>query len=445
MRPKRCFDASRIAATVVVLAAVVQVVGCRGGTAPEPTAPKVLVLVVVDTLRADGLSVYGAKTAPPNIDALASQGTVFRNARSSFHQTTMSMGAMFTGRTPSIESGTAAEAVAWNGSTWCGLARFASASAASAPGSAKCVPDTLPTLAQRLREAGYKTIGVVSNELLFRPAGFDRGFDQWLEIGREWLREGAGGQPQDGLLPGRGRPAKDVNEAALAALPQKAADEKLFLYVHYLDVHDWFLSARSYSAAVERFDSAFGRLMAELDKRGFLDDAAVVFTSDHGEALGERHAIEPGKRHFGNPSFTPVLHVPLIVRPSGLVEDVGLIRTQDIFSLVRKIAGAGDGTGEQQNGPLAKDELYLSEVFYQTHKKGDWKAIRARGSKRAWLFNLATDPGETRDVSQEHPDRLRAHLSRIDELATELSVTAPIASGLRREDENRLRALGYLN
>ena len=67
--------------------------------------PERIVLIVIDTLRRDALSCYGGSTPTPNIDGLAAQGQLFSNALGSFHQTTMSMGAMFTGRTPSLESG----------------------------------------------------------------------------------------------------------------------------------------------------------------------------------------------------------------------------------------------------------------------------------------------------------------------------------------------------
>ena len=81
-----------------------------------------------------------------------------------------------TGRTPSIETGDG-HTLSWNGHTWCGLVRLA-----KAPGADPCIPNGTPTLAEALRAAGYWTIGVASNQFLYEPSGFSRGFDDWVEV-----------------------------------------------------------------------------------------------------------------------------------------------------------------------------------------------------------------------------------------------------------------------
>src|SRR6185295_18205944 len=128
-------------AVLVACAAVLTVVYLR--TRP----PARIVLVVIDTLRRDRVSAYGGRVPTPNIDAFAAHGTVYRHAVGAFHQTTMSMAALFTGRTPSLE-GTAGQAVPWTGRTWCGLSRFA-----AREGDDACVPASLPTLAEAMRGA----------------------------------------------------------------------------------------------------------------------------------------------------------------------------------------------------------------------------------------------------------------------------------------------------
>ena len=130
-------------------------------TRPAPVAPppQNILLIVVDTLRRDHVSAYADLARTPNMDRLAEGGQVARGAVSSFHQTTMSMSALFTGRTPSLEWADG-ERLEWNGKTWCGLTRFA-----QGPGD-DCIPSSLPTLAEGMRGLGYRTIGVVANELL---------------------------------------------------------------------------------------------------------------------------------------------------------------------------------------------------------------------------------------------------------------------------------------
>ena len=121
---------------------------------------------MIDTLRRDHLGVYGAPAPTPNIDALAKRGQFFTNVVASFHQTSMSMGSLFTGRTPSMEAGEG-RTLTWNGHTWCGLARLA-----QTPGVDTCIPPSVPTLAEAFKAAGWWTIGVASNQFLYEPSGF---------------------------------------------------------------------------------------------------------------------------------------------------------------------------------------------------------------------------------------------------------------------------------
>ena len=92
---------------------------------PAPKQPERIILIVADTLRRDFLSPYGSRLATPNVARLAESGQVFTNAVSSFHMTTMSMAAMFTGRTPSLEVGEDLRVLPWTSESWCGMARFA--------------------------------------------------------------------------------------------------------------------------------------------------------------------------------------------------------------------------------------------------------------------------------------------------------------------------------
>lgn len=392
--------------------------------------PRHLVLIVVDTLRRDYVSAYGGAVPTPNIDRLAAAGQTFTNDTASFHQTTMSMGALFTGRTPSIESGTTATPLDWNGRTWCGLVRL------TPPGSDEpCVPRELPTLAEGMRRAGYRTIGVVSNQLLFRPAGFDRGFDEWIEVG---ATASASGAPEDPMASRRARAAAHVNRAVADTLDRHAG-RGVFLYVHFMDAHDWDLHG-SYDAAVRALDAGIGDLLDILERAGVLAHAVVVLTSDHGEALGERHPLPTTSGHMGDPSFEQLLRIPLIVAPAPADDPTRFLRSEDVFRLLHRLAGVGAPPPRD----LARDETYLSERQYQTYRRGRWKSVRRRADWSFHLFDLEADPGETRDLAARYPEVSRGQARRMAEIARSLAATGDRPATLSPDDVRRLRALGYV-
>ena len=212
------FAPKTLAASAVVLATLL--LACA-----EPES-KSVIMIVVDTLRRDHLSPYGSSLETPNVAALAERGQVFTNAVSSFHQTTMSTAALFTGLTPSLETGDRRESLPWTGRTWCGLSRFA------APQGDTCVPRGLTTLAEDLRDAGYWTAAVISNRLLFEPSGYEQGFDSWVEVG-------ASADEVMKLPPetrAASRSAAQIQRAAKALLAERPSN-RFFLYLHVTEPH----------------------------------------------------------------------------------------------------------------------------------------------------------------------------------------------------------------
>jgi arylsulfatase A-like enzyme len=403
----------------------------RAGRGPER-----IVFVVVDTLRRDHVSPYGTKARTPNMAALAARGQLFENAVASFHQTSMSMAAMFTGRTPSIETGIFGATLPWNGATWCGMARFRDGDDDS------CVPRSLPTLAERLREAGYWTIGVASNQFLYEPSGFGRGFDDWTEVDE---RKPLTGPPsREGIENARkSRTWRNVNRAVNAALLRRPSD-RFFLYVHYVDVHDYRFQNRSYAEAVQEMDVAFGRLSRALEAQGLLEGAVVVLTSDHGERLGEDHAF-PGELpdnfgHYGNPSWQEMLRVPLIVAPPVFSDTKRLVRTQDFYGLLLEIAGRT----APSSADTRPEELFLGELQFRTYREGRYKTTVRRSDGQAYLYDLEADPQEQRDLAASNPALTQKHRMRLNELSQALAAEASPHRELSEEEKGRLRALGYL-
>jgi hypothetical protein len=398
--------------------------------------PERIVLIVVDTLRADVLPPYGGRATAPVIEALAKRGQVFSNAIASFHQTPMSMTAMFTGLTPSIETSDPARPLEMTGQTFCGLTRFGAA--ADRRG---CVPTSVETLGEVLKEAGYWTMGVVSNGLLFAPFGLRQGFDDWVEVGIGFVAPEKK-TPATRRKVSRSRAADAVDATVTEVLRRRRA-ERFFLYVHYMDVHDYVETLdweREYLEKIPRVDAAIGEVLEELDEEGLLDGAVVIVTSDHGERLLEQHFVQGVFSHGGNPSFEEVLQIPLIIAPPWFDDAASPVRTQDIFSLIERIAGV-----ETKLRPeLGPDELYLSEAKWQTYRRGRWKSFLRRSDGAFFLIDLAADPGETRDTSKGHPGVVQEHRERISVLCRTLAATEAERSELSPNDEGRLRALGYL-
>jgi len=405
-----------------------------GASCAEPArGPERIVLIVVDTLRRDHVSAYGGAPLTPRIDALAARGQTFRNVRAAFHQTTMSMGSLFTGLTPSLETQDPSRTLRWNSETWCGMARFAAARSEGI-----CLPGSLPTLGDRMRQAGYWTIGIASNQFLFGNAGFSRGFDDWGEVGSQ---DGPIGQPrQKRRWLSEQRSWTPVTNAAMEAIARRPRD-RFFLLVHFMDVHDYRYQGVKYREAVAVLDTAVGTLLDSLEAEGLLDGATVILTSDHGERLAEVHRPRGRPRHYGNPSFEEVLEIPLIVTPPTDADPDAPLRTADLHQLLERIAGLEP----EHEDPLEPGEHYVSERFFRTYIRGDWKSTIRRRDDRLFLFDLAADPAEQRDVSKERPDIVEAHRTRIDQLTRKLAVHTRHGDRELSEAERRtLEALGYV-
>jgi arylsulfatase A len=393
--------------------------------------PERIVLVVIDTLRRDAVGCYGGSIATPHLDALAARGRAVPGVISAYFQTSSSMAALFTGRTPSLETGDPARSLPWTGETWCGLARFGS------PGAA-CIPTSLPTLPQQIHDAGYWTIGVLSNELLHAPSGFERGFDDLVELG--------GPAVEPGVPPWKARAWRRVDLAATAAVARRLGD-RFFLYVHYMDAHDHPSRGDEYADGVRAADEGVGALLDYLEEHRLLDGSVVVVTSDHGEELGESHPPFPHKplhSHYGNPSYEEVMSVPLIVAPASALGDSAPRNTFEVHDWILRLAGAGAST-PPADADLPRDELFYSESSFRTYRRGGWKSAFDRTRGRVVLFDLGKDPKEQHNVAAEHPDVVAEHRQRVDELTRQLATREERRATLSPDERARLEALGYLD
>lgn len=339
-----------LAALALALAAVLSL--SSAPRAPEGTN---LLIITVDTLRADRLGAYGhAAAGTPVVDALAARGMLFTEATTPFPRTTPALASLFTGLWPYR-----------HGSREVGQA----------------MDEEVTTLAQVLSARGYTTVGVCANGAAGVKQGLSRGFGRFLEY--EDLPTGL---------------ARSVTDSALAEVAQVPAGEPLFLWVHYIDPHFPYLppaawAEKSEGAACRKLvkdldadrwsvgemfvdvdgiaskaleacrhlydreiaytDAEVGRLLDGLREAGRLEPGLVVFTSDHGENMGEA-----GLYYEHGPSVNDAsLRVPLVVAGAGVGAGVdgGTIRLEDLMPTLLGLLGvAGEELPAMDGADLSR-------------------------------------------------------------------------------------------
>ena len=352
---------------LALAAALAGALACGG-----PQAPRSLLLITVDTLRADGLGVYGAKgNLTPSLDALAQSGLVFQAAYAPAPFTFPSIAAILTGHYP----------------TALGIRTNASR-----------VADDVPTLAGALRAKGFRTGAAVSSYVLRAKSGLARDFDVYDDAlpQVEQTRD----SPE--------RIAPDTTRAALAVAERlRAADaddaQHYFLWVHYQDPHGPYTPPQelerraralepdagtlpvlesnhggpgipayqvrgerrgiadyraAYRGEIAYMDAEVGKLIEGLRERSLLEDALVVFTADHGEALGEHDVWFA----HGHDLTEELVRVPLIVAGPGIAPG----RRTDVVSLVDLVPSLVRALGGEAPAGLPGRDV-LAPDAPQTH------------------------------------------------------------------------------
>ncbi len=440
--------ASRRAAAALVALIAGLVAGCGSPSAPArpvQQAPRHLIVVTIDTLRADRLGAYGNTTVPtPNFDRLAGEGVRALDATSHVPITRPSHASLFTARYP------AEHGVRDN---------------ISLP-----LAQDVPTLAEALSAQGFATAAFVSSFVLSSQSGLDRGFDYYDDAfdtgeGREMLSLGT--------VQRRGDETITRVERWLDGRAADVKAKRTGLWVHLYDPHDPYeppepyasrFADRPYDGEVAWTDTLLGRLRAGLEARQLWNDALVIVTADHGEALGEHD--ETGHGFF---AYETTLQVPLVMRGPGVAAGAtvaGTVRLVDLAPTALALLGlpalAGATTGTNLAAslvaggpPVPSATTYAESLTPLTHyqwsdlrvlREGPWKYILA---PRPELYDLASDPGETRDLSTANTAtarRLRAALEGLLRAERERALatdTAPAA--LSADTLQKLGALGYVS
>lgn len=404
-------------------------VGCNWISAGRPDGPSVL-LVTIDTLRADHVGAYGAEgVATPTLDALAARGVLFEQAMAAVPLTLPSHASLLTGQYPPTH-GVRHNAV------------FA-------------LSDAAETVAERFHASGYATGAVVGAAVLDHSFGLAQGFDRYDDEMPE-TRATSGGFYE--------RPAVAVTDAALAWL--RTNERPFFLWVHYYDVHAGYhppepfaqrFGARPYDGEAAYVDQELGRLLAGLEASGRLAGTLVAVTADHGEGLGEH-----GESSHTYLIYDAVLHVPLLVAGPGVpasrrvptvVANSGIAATLLHLAGVPALAHAdvGDLSALWHEGAPAAEGFAYAESLAGALDFG-WAPIHAIRTARFHyiraprpeLFDLSQDPRQLANLLPDaaHADTVQADEARIDALLAGAKDLAPVAVDAERRAQ--VEALGYV-
>jgi arylsulfatase A-like enzyme len=421
----------------LALVAVLAATGCR-----KPAPRWNVVVVTFDTTRADHLGCYGnADARTPVVDRLAAEGVLFESAYSSVPLTAPSHATLLTGRFPM------AHGVRDNGLFVLGQEQL--------------------TLAEILKQRGYRTGAAVGGFPLLARYGLNQGFDFYDDrLTPSYDSPLAGAPRRRHAFEFEERRAARVNEAVFDWLGS-GRGEPFFLWVHYYDPHrphdppvpyDQLL-ADPYDGEIAYADESLGTLLARLGRDGVLDRTLVVLTADHGEGLGEHRELTHSYLLYES-----TLHVPLVMRGPGLPAGrrvSGRVRLVDVAPTVldaldipvppemqgrslEPLMGKGTSAAAERTHYAETLSPRLSQNWGELRAlyEGRWKYIHG---PKPELFDLSADPRELQNLASSRPDQAA---TMRDALSTFLNRNSPPGgsrmSPVDDETRARLQALGYL-
>ncbi len=396
-----------------------------------------VVLVTIDTLRADHLGCYGYKgIETPNIDRLAAQGTRFVYTYAQVPFTLPSHASMFTSTYPT-----------WNGVR----------DSAGPPLARESI-----TLARIFKENRYATAAFTAAFVLDGFFGLNQGFDTYYD---NFPPRDASMTPQEEA--GLQRRADEVLGHALEWL-KKNAHEPFFTWIHFYDPHhpydppEPFRSRyrdRPYDGEIAYVDTAVGKLIEFLEATGLRKRTVIVMTSDHGEALGEHD-----ESYHGYYVYDSTLRVPLIVSLPGTKNQAKEVSLQvsllDVAPTILQIAEIPRPAQMQGRGLLASIlgkslnplPIYSESLFANLHfgwgtlqclRTGRYKLILSRKSE---LYDLVQDPAERTNLFSENRAMAQELKHRLEEIVSAHTRDLPQKDMPKLSEEalNKLRALGYI-
>lgn len=421
---------------------------------PKSGARPDIVVVVLDAARPDRFGCYGGeRPTTPNIDRLARGSAVFSRAFALAPYTLCSVPTMLTG-TSFLRHGVVAKG--------------------------DRLREDAVTLAEALREAGYRTAAFSATPNNSRSKGFDQGFEVFSESWREHA-DTAGALDPFPLV-----------RRAAAWLEAQDGEAPVFLLVHMVPPHEPYApgarfdlfsdpgyvgpvdggwtTLRAFNRGAVRFDAedlrhvgdlydgnlrradaAFGQLLLSLESRPRWADTAVLVTSDHGEALGEHGRIGHNSTVYDEMLAVPfVLRLPAGVAPVG-IDTGGLTTLADLAPTLAGIAGvelpsAADGVDLVDHDSEDPNRWFLARNSHDPpvlgFRSARWKAVLSPYNIGE-LYDLVADPGETRDLMLERFE-LFTGLELLAFRALRASAGVPAKAEVDASDREMLRELGYL-
>ena len=454
-----------------------------GGESASVDGRKGVILVSLDTLRADRLGCYGYERETSRfLDSLAREGVLFEDLMAPSSKTASSHMSMFSGMHPGVH----------------GVHNYYDTEATAAS-------DELPLLPELLQSAGYHTAAITGGGMLLPDLGFGRGFHYVDD-------RGGGGD----------RVFRRATDWMRNALPELDADEPFFLFVHTYEIHDpytppaewqqkfvqpgysgrvdatrvelpveddaatslgffqniqksfWggFRKDRPedvqyvsdlYDAGIAYTDDLFSEFWSVVEELGLDDDVILIVTSDHGEEL-----VDHGETSHRS-IYQEVLHVPLIVRtPETAARGAGhrvgrLVQGIDLLPSVLELAGAEapsgiqgrswvadlDPAGAGDEHALGWAELAKPKSDLAAVRVGDLKLIDRTNVGRGELYDLEADPGETQNENQTRPEDseqlgrlMRRQRAENKELSERFPPVPVVLSADALEDMSRLGYVG---
>ena len=394
-----------------ILAGALLAAACgRQADSPPPDRPirPSILLVTLDTTRADSMGPDATGVRTPAFDALATRGLRFTQAYATAPETLPSHASMMTGLYP------AGHGVHENG---------------------RALPADASVLAAQLKAQGYRTAAFVSSYVLARRFGLARGFEVYDD------EQPAGRSERD---------AAETTRRALAYL-DAAPSAPLFLWVHYFDPHAPYEppapfrsthAASPYHGEVAAMDSSLGHLIAGFEARVAGPHAAIV-AGDHGEGLGEH-----GEAQHGNLVYESTMRVPLVIRGPGVSPGTtgAPVSVRRVYHTV--LDWAGIQAAQSLRAPHA--EVVLGEGMKPFLQYG-WQpqVMAVDGTRKAILagtlevYDLGADPGEARNLgSGANLDS--AMRTALDDYPVPAPGAARAAPALDAEARERLASLGYV-
>ena len=390
----------RLAPLIFIVAA------CARHSAPPPAPQRpTILLITLDTTRADSIGPEAKGVETPGFNALASRGMRFRQAYATVPQTLASHASMLTGLYP------AGHGLHENG---------------------RYLSEDVPLLAERLHSAGYRCAAFVSSFALARQFGLARGFDLY-----------------DDAMPGGHveRTAADTTDRALAYLA-KSGTEPQFVWVHYYEPHYPYeppepfrtrYASRPYLGEIAAMDQQLDRFARTVAQR-VTSPLAIIVAGDHGEGLGDH-----GEAFHGNLLYQSTMHVPLLVIAPGVAAGVrdAAVSTRRVFDTILDVAGIDAPNSLRR----AHDDVVAGEAMNPFLAYGWQPQIMAiEGRQKAIVagklevYDVIDDPGETRDLAA-NANLSRAIRATLNDYPLP-SLTAPPPQ--TDEERRKLASLGYV-